>query len=306
MQTQGPTTSTSRRPRRRLATFTIAGVAALSLGLGACSAQDGAGTSAPSATSSAATERTAFEVVRASAQQGQEAGSARFALSTTTTATGEATGGQEQTFDVSGEGSFDAEDGAVQMSLTLPAMTGAAGSTVELRLVDEVAYLSGAPLTGEGQWVRLPLDALGGAGLDTGAVDPSAQLQQLRAVADDVTEVPGVEVRGVQTRGYSGTIDPQAAFEALPPEQQTEEARQALTESGLTAIPFTLYVDEQDRPARIVQEVDVQGVSSSVTMDFWDWGSDVEVEAPEAGSVVDAPGFPGAGAEAPAGAPAGA
>ncbi|WP_432497539.1 LolA-like protein [Kineococcus auxinigenes] len=268
-----PTRTT--RPRR-LALLATSGAAALALGLGACGG--GEESAAP-----ATTQLSAYEVVQASAEQSSTAGSAKFAF------TVDATAPDGETVTVSGEGAFDAADHAVRTTVTLPNATGADGGQVELRVVDDVAYVSGAPLTGQGQWVRLPLDAVGAAGLDTTAVDPAHQLEQLRAVADDVQEVPAVNVRGVQARGFSGTIDPQEALQQLPAEQRSAEAEQAAAEVG--AIPFTLYVDEQNRPVRLVVQVTDpdDSAAAEVSMDYYDWGSEVDVDAPDPAAVTELP-----------------
>ncbi|MEZ0163494.1 DUF6612 family protein [Kineococcus sp. LSe6-4] len=282
MTTHSTTRPTSRR-RRRIGALAAGGAVVLALGLGACGGGDdsASGTSSQgTSTSSPATQLTAFEAVKASAQNSKEAGSAKFAL--TMTGTGEAA----SMGDVSAEGSFDSTASAVEMTMTLPQQAG--GSKVTMRVVDGSAYLSGAPLTAEGQWVQVPLDQMGATGLDTAQMDPSKQLEQLDAVADDVRELPAQDVRGVQARGYSGTIDPAKALEQLPAEQRTEEAEQAAAQVG--PIPFTLYVDDQDRPVRLTQEVTVEGSTLNVQMDFFDWGTDVDVAAPDPASVTQMPG----------------
>lgn len=284
VQTSERTTTVSRtRRRRRLVTFAVGGAAALTLGLGACSG--GAADTAAPAASSAATQLSAYEVVKASAEQSQEAGSAKFSLASTGSVEGTA-------LELSGEGAFDAASGAFEMTMTLPAEAG--GTTVALRVVDGVLYLSGAPLTAEGQWMQMPLDGM--PGLDTTAMDPSAALQQLQAVADDVTEVPGVTVRGVETTGYTGTIDPAKAAESLPEAERPDPAEL----EAVGPIPFTLYVDAENRPARVV----VEQSGLTVTMDYYDWGTDVDVAAPDPATVTAAPGMAGmpdaAAAESPA------
>ena len=282
MHTTDSTTRTARQGRRRrLAVLAGSGTAALALALGACSGGgDDAGSRAAVATSSPATELTAFQVVQASADRSRDAGTAKFSFTVDADAAGEGA------LNLSGDGAFDAATGAVSVTVALPAQAGTSGP-VELRLVDGTAYLSGAPLTGPGQWLRMPLEAAGAAGLDTSAVDPARQIEQLRAVADDVREVPGVTVRGVETRGYRGTIDPAEALEQLPPEQRTPEAEQAAAEVG--SVPFTLYVDEEDRPARVVVDVAAEGSTAKLSMDYYDWGSDVDVQAPDPATVSELP-----------------
>lgn len=281
------------RRRRRIGVLAASGAAVLALGLGACSSggNDDAASTSSSATSSPATEMTAFQVVQASAKTSQEAGSAKFSFSMGGTAEGQA-------LNVTGDGAFDSATGAFEMTMALPAEAG--GTTVTMRLVDGVAYLSGAPMTAEGQWIQMPLDAMGATGLDTTAMDPAKQLEQLQAVADDVQEVEPQTIRGVEAKGYAGTIDAVKALELAPAEQQTPEARQAAEQIG--TIPFTLYVDEENRPVRITQSLDVQGSAVDVSMDFYDWGSDVTVAAPDPATVTDMSAMTGAVEEAPAGA----
>lgn len=267
--TTEPTTRRGRR--RRLVTLAVGGAAALTLGLGACAS--GGDAAAPAASSSSAgTQLTAFEMVKASSEQSKEAGSAKFSISTAGTAEG-------MSLAVNGEGAFDAATGAFEMTMTMPAEAG--GTTLTLRMVDGVMYLSGAPLTAEGQWMKTDVGEL--PGMDTQAMNPSAALEQLQAVADDVTEVPGVTVRGVETTGFSGTIDPAKAVEQLPEADRPDAAEL----QGVDAIPFTLYVDGDNRPARVV--IEHQGMS--VTMDYYDWGSDVAVTAPDPATVTEMPGM---------------
>ncbi|MCI2237727.1 hypothetical protein MO973_16060 [Paenibacillus sp. TRM 82003] len=280
MHTTDSTTRTARQGRRRrLAVLAGSGATALALGLSACGGQD-----EPASTGAVSTQLSAYEVVQASAERSSTAGSAKFAF------TVDAAGGGESAT-VSGEGAFDAAEQEVRLDVSLPAAaTGAAGGggEVEVRLVEDTAYVSGAPLTGQGQWVRLPLDAAATAGVDTSTLDPSHQLEQLKAVADDVREVPATDVRGVQARGYAGSIDMVKALEQLPAEQRTAEAEQAAAEVG--SVPFTLYVDEENRPVRLVVDaVGPEGATATVSMDYYDWGSDVDVTAPDPASVVELP-----------------
>jgi hypothetical protein len=297
VQTTTRNRTTKSWSRGRLASFSVAGAAVLALGLGACSGggdDSAAEASASSSVTSPATQLSAFQVVQASSQQSQAAGSAKFSLDVSGTANGQA-------MSLTGDGAFDAATKGFEMKLTLPQEAG--GTTVTVRLVDGTAYLSGAPLTAEGQWVTVPAQLLSQQGLDTSTMDPSKQLEQLKAAASDVREVPATTVRGVQAKGYAGTIDVQKAYDLLPAEQRTAEAQQALTESGVTTIPFTLYVDEENRPVRMVEEVTAQGSTVKVSMDFYDWGSDVSVAAPDPASVKELPGTgapAGSGTAAPA------
>jgi hypothetical protein len=270
--------NTSTRRRRRISTLAVSGAAVLALGLGACGGGDDSASKPTTATSSPATELTAMQVVKASSVQSKEAGSGKFSFTMDGTASGQA-------LNFSGDGAFDIAKNAFEMTMSLPAEAG--GSKLTFRMVDGVAYLSGAPLTAEGQWMKMPLDQLGATGLDTSSMDPAKSLEQLEGVADGVEEVAPISVRGVQAKGYAGTIDAAKALELAPAEQQTDEAKAAAAQ--LDSIPFTLYVDDQNRPVRMTEQITVEGSTLNVSMDYYDWGSSVDVAAPDPASVTQAP-----------------
>lgn len=270
--------NTSTRRRRRISTLAVSGAAVLALGLGACGGGDDSASKPTTATSSPATELTAMQVVKASSVQSKEAGSGKFSFTMDGTASGQA-------LNFSGDGAFDIAKNAFEMTMSLPAEAG--GSKLTFRMVDGVAYLSGAPLTAEGQWMKMPLDQLGATGLDTSSMDPAKSLEQLEGVADGVEEVAPISVRGVQAKGYAGTIDAAKALELAPAEQQTDEAKAAAAQLG--SIPFTLYVDDQNRPVRMTEQITVEGSTLNVSMDYYDWGSSVDVAAPDPASVTQAP-----------------
>jgi hypothetical protein len=270
--------NTSTRRRRRISTLAVSGAAVLALGLGACGGGDDSASKPTTATSSPATELTAMQVVKASSVQSKEAGSGKFSFTMDGTASGQA-------LNFSGDGAFDIAKNAFEMTMSLPAEAG--GSKLTFRMVDGVAYLSGAPLTAEGQWMKMPLDQLGATGLDTSSMDPAKSLEQLEGVADGVEEVAPISVRGVQAKGYAGTIDAAKALELAPAEQQSDEAKAAAAQLG--SIPFTLYVDDQNRPVRMTEQITVEGSTLNVSMDYYDWGSSVDVAAPDPASVTEAP-----------------
>ncbi|MFD0481349.1 hypothetical protein ACFQ46_01980 [Kineococcus sp. GCM10028916] len=270
--------NTSTRRRRRISTLAVSGAAVLALGLGACGGGDDSASKPTTATSSPATELTAMQVVKASSVQSKEAGSGKFSFTMDGTASGQA-------LNFSGDGAFDIAKNAFEMTMSLPAEAG--GTKLTFRMVDGVAYLSGAPLTAEGQWMKMPLDQLGATGLDTSSMDPAKSLEQLEGVADGVEEVAPISVRGVQAKGYAGTIDAAKALELAPAEQQTDEAKAAAAQLG--SIPFTLYVDDQNRPVRMTEQITVEGSTLNVSMDYYDWGSSVDVAAPDPASVTQAP-----------------
>jgi hypothetical protein len=283
MTTATSTATTRRRRSARLTLLGVSGATALALTLAGCGGDDttpAAASSASATPTATSTASAGYQVVLASAQQSAAANSAKFSLTVAGTTAGQA-------LNVTADGAFDAKAQAVQMKLTLPAAAG--GSAVSLRLVGGHAYLSGAPLTADGSWAEVPLSTLAQSGFTTSTTDPAALLQQLQGASNDVTEVPATTVRGVQVKGYQGSIDLAKALAQLPAGAAKEQAQAAATQSGITQIPFTLYVDAQNRPARLTEQVTANGSTTSISMDFYDWGSAVDVTAPDAASLTSTP-----------------
>ena len=207
----------------------------------------------------------------------REAGSGTFDVSSETSA-----GGQVVT--ATGQGSFDDATGALQMQLTSPELPGQGEVTLELRQVDGAAYVSGLPGRPD-QWVEVPLEELGAAGGPLGGADPSQQLTLLEQVGDDVEQVGQEQVAGVETTRYTGVVDLEAAAEQAQQEGADAEQLQQYEQLGLSTVPFDLFVGPDGLPVRLVTTVETstqgQQVSSTSTVDFADWGADVQVEAPE-------------------------
>ncbi len=87
--------------------------------------------------------------------------------------------------------------------------------------------------------MKMPLDQMGATGLDTAQMDPTKQLEQLEGVAEDVKELPAQDIRGVQAKGYSGTIDATKAIEQLPPSSRRRRPRRPPPSSGRSPSPCT-------------------------------------------------------------------
>lgn len=233
----------------------------------------------PSATSGGATSE-ASQAVGDALAAAREAGSAAFDFSSATDAAG-------RSVVATGQGSFDTAAGALQMQLSSQ-LPGQGEVALELRQVDGSAYVSGVPGQPAEQWVELSLEELGAAGGPLGGADPSQQLTLLEQ-AGEVEEVGPEQVDGVETTHYRGEVDLEAAAEQAQQEgADVEQLRQQYQQLGLSTVPFDLYVGPDGLPVRTASTVETsaggQQVSSTSTVDFADWGADVQVEAP-AGAV---------------------
>lgn len=277
-------------PRRTHRVLAAVGAGALALTLAACGSSD-AGTTAggtvspsTSASESAAPSLAPYEVVAASAEASIAAGTAKVALVVDTTAAG-------QSFTVTGDGVTDSSAGAAQMTTNV-AIPGSEPLSIETIVVDGVVYVGGLPEQPAGEWLKVPADQAAAFGVDASASDPSAALAQMKAVNEDVTEVGTEELRGVTVTHYRGTLDVARTLEAMPA-AQAESIRPVFESSGLTSIPFDLWLDGEGRPAKLTQVLDLtvegQVVKTATTLELFDWGSAAPITAPDPASVVDAP-----------------
>jgi hypothetical protein len=205
-----------------------------------------------------------------------------------------------QSVEMSGTGAFDAERQRGQMSLS----TSAAGQDIDLQMVYALPFIyirypaglvPGIP--GGKEWVKLDLESLGRqAGFDldqlmqTGQADPSQGLRYLRGVTE-LEQVGEEEVRGVATTHYRGTIDLRRLADEDPALRKTVE--QLIDQTGVTRVPVEVWIDGENFVRRLRQSYEDAWAASGVTMDmtttteFYDFGTEVNVEEPPDEDVAD-------------------
>lgn len=222
------------------------------------------------------------ELVAHSSDVAKEAGSARIALDSVTKVAG-------QTQKIHGEGLVDTAQQASQLRVQLPGS--ASGATIEALVVDGKSYVRGVPGAPAGKWVLIPTPPPGSAQA-MGSSDPTEMLSMLRRVSDDVRVNGSQQVRGVKTTRYTGTLDLNKAV-AQQRGQQAEQSQKALQALGIREVPFDVFLDEQGRPARfrLALSFTVSGkqVRNTTSVDFFDWGTDVDLSAPDPADVTKAP-----------------
>ncbi|HXV58258.1 MAG TPA: hypothetical protein VD704_10360 [Gaiellaceae bacterium] len=224
-----------------------------------------------------------------------EIGSARVA--TEVTLTGLAEG--DQTF--SGEGVFDFERNVGEMTLDVGGAPETGIGSTQLVFQDFVVYY-GLPegiLPAGKRWLRLDLQSVADAsGIDFGSLiqgtqaDPSQLLLWLAALGPEAEELGEEDVQGVPTTRYRATVDLRR-LESQAPEGAGEEWRayvQSLaTRLGTTEVPVEISVDGDGYVRRLRQELPLAGtageLSTIVTTDLFDFGVEVDVQAPPAGEV---------------------
>jgi predicted small secreted protein len=241
----------------------------------------------------------ALERIADAAQNTIDEGTARFTIEIETAGTAGQDGTQPVT--VEGEEDFDAE---------LRRMT-FEGPQGELDMIVEgtTMYIE-LPATEDEQWLRLELEELvqGEAGFGgPGGVpsqNPRDNLEILSAAARDAQEAGEEDVDGETTTRYDLVIDLDQAADTAEPD--TEEALERMrAQTGVQTFDMSVWVDEDDRIRRISYtldlgqaqveetteegevEADPQG-EITVTVDYFDFGGDVNIEVPDDDQVIDA------------------
>jgi hypothetical protein len=293
--------------KRRVGMAGIAGsvvlVAALVAG---CSGQSSGSSSTPApvtvqpaagSSGSQAVGSSGSKVVLASVRTTAAATSARVAL---TVSAGAAAG---SSFSLTADGVTDFATGNSQFTAQLG---GEAASLLqgplEERVVDGTVYVQ-LPASilgllggsGGSKWFSFSSSGLGGAASPVpglGEADPSQFLAYLETVSDNVKNVGSESIRGVETTHYHATLDLGKAIDkAQVPQSLRDSLQQVLAQSGAQApvIPVDVFVDAGGRLRRVSMTLS----AATVTLDLYDFGVPVNVQAPPADQIVQ---FPSLGA----------
>ena len=231
------------------------------------------------------------DVVAAAAAKTSDAGSSRVAFEVTATPFG-------RDVTVSGQGTFDYE--AARGRIELDAASLLAGSRLEVRIVDSrifvrvPAALAWTP--GAKPWVAVGDGSLDAYGLGGLRQDPGQLLSLLRASSTKVAETGTAVVRGTETTRYVAQVELTRALQANADAlgltaSEREALRRAADElrgrSARQTLPVVVFVDGEG----LVRRLTLRDADGSVSVDFWDFGADVDVEAPPARDVSDLSGL---------------
>jgi hypothetical protein len=223
--------------------------------------------------------------------------------------------------ELTGEGAYDLDNGATRLTMDLGALAAQApgggelpdgfGGGFETITVGTTVYMGGelfGAIPGlDAEWVKVDLSDAAGLedlGLDSltqGQGDPTATLEQLRSLGS-IEEVGTEDVRGVATTHYAGEIRLGDTFDELDEAQRNAVA--GLYGGDLEAvadltIPIEVWVDDEGFVRRISQQIDfgqmaplledqgsddvgdLDGASLTTTVEYYDIGDDITVEAPQ-------------------------
>lgn len=197
-------------------------------------------------------------------------------------------------FSLDGGIDFKSNSTSLKTSLGDLGIPGLDAAEVEVRLVGETVYIRvgdlvggiGSALLGGKEWISMDLSALGGESL--AGANPANLLATLRGIAD-VKEVGADTVRGKQATHYTGSIDLSKAIAAAPNADQ--RAMGSALENLSKDFPVDVWVDDQGRTVKLSSTGGDSESKFSFSLEFFDFGADLNIAAPPAGDVGSLGGF---------------
>ncbi|MGW7281580.1 hypothetical protein ACWGIV_25420 [Streptomyces sp. NPDC054844] len=197
----------------------------------------------------------------------------------------------QESITTDGKGALDFQEGDSVMTVT------AQGKSIEQRVVDQVLYqkVPGQKAPGGKTWMKIDLKKAAQAlGVNAGQIgDPAQSAAYAKAITDqDVTKVGQEKIDGVDTTHYKVSVD----VAELPGGDQLRQ------QVGPT-LPMQVWLDGDGRLRRQQLDMSVKGAPSAgakaensaapheikmtMVMNYSDFGTEVEAQAPPAGQVAD-------------------
>lgn len=213
------------------------------------------------------------------------------------------TGSQADT-SFAGDGEFDFKNQRGRLNLDLSSLGVQGGEASEIRFSGDVVFMKLAlpiPQLKERPWLKIDIASLGqqsGINLDSlrqfQSNDPTAALNYLRGVTDDVTEVGREQVRGDATTRYKATLDLDKAARSVPSGVK-DDIRQIIRQLGTSRIPTEAWLDEQGRLRRLRYSIDLSTLEGSpanagtltASFELYEFGVAVDVPDPASNEVTD-------------------
>ena len=250
----------------------------------------------------------AEEIVAGSPEATAAAGTAHFAMRM-------AAKGGPQKFEISAQGGIDYAKQRMSMVMKMPAMPGMPGlpkgadTTMEMVSDGTVFYMklpNAKQLGLKTPWMKMDVSSLAGApgGLGQFNNDPTNNMQMLRGVTEDVSEVGAEDIRGVPTTHYKATVDLKKALK-LSPKASQKSMKVAFGKLGITELPTDIWIDKEGRVARQSFRMDMSKMEGGgapgtptamdISIDLFDFGKAIDFKIPPKDQVTDMTGkLPGA------------
>lgn len=173
-----------------------------------------------------------------------------------------------------GEGDFAFEDGKASGDMTIKA----GGQEMKMLFVDGKYYMQGGGIAPAGKWAKIDKSTpMIGQMLDQmGNMTPDKQIELMGRATRKFEHTGSDKIDGIDVEEYQLTLDTKAVL--------TEMGMGNVPATGMPKqISYTMYVDHEDLARRM--EMDLQG--QAFTINWSDYGKDVDIEAPPAGDIVD-------------------
>jgi hypothetical protein len=252
---------------------------------------------------------TAEAAIVSAARQTSERATGRFELTVEASGLAALAGTGSDTLTLTTTGAYDADQGLFSASIDTSQVLGwlgdggvldGVGPTIDAVVAGNDVYLDVSPLASllGAEWVKVGLPDLAGEGGLPSVVDPGGVLDALEGAGADMDEAGRETVRGVETTRYTGSIDLQDAYDAIPADERDslEQALGGLLDSvTLPDLPTDVWVDDEGLVRRVEISVDsgalgIDGLETvgavSVSVEFFDIGEDVNIEVPGDDEVV--------------------
>jgi hypothetical protein len=253
------------------------------------------------------------KVLLASARATTAAKSARLSMKMS------ANGSGADGFAITADGVADFTSGDAALTMQVGGSRQFGG--IEARLVDGEAYMkmpaSLGSMFGGAQWMKLPVGAPVGVLPGFDQSDPSKFLAYLETVSNGVKKIGSEPIRGVDTTHYEATFDLGKAIDnADVPASLRDELGKLFHKNGASSkIPADVWVDDGGLVRRIQMTLDLGRLTGekpegdapmvmTMSIDLYDFGIPVHVQAPPPGDVQDFPNFGPSGSSGTFGAPA--
>jgi hypothetical protein len=237
-------------------------------------------------------------IVQASADKTADAGGTKVTM------TGSISGSSSDTSELSAEGEFDGEQGRMTLTVTDDGRT----EKTDLAFDGTVYYVRLPPAGSAGlpegkEWLRVDVAEFSPGGPDEdlstflqfAQTNPANALGFLRGASDDMEEVGTEDVDGAETTHYRGTADLEVVADEAGDLGPVYE--QLLETSEFTEIPIDVWIDDDGRVRRLVYELPVPeargGGTATITLEFADFGADVDVTPPSEDESFDLGTFTG-------------
>lgn len=208
------------------------------------------------------------------AQNMQDAGGARMAMEMSLSNMGEDV---EATME--GEVDFASGDARVNMQIAAPSSPGFL--EYKMLVVDQVMYFQppGMEET-SGKWLKLEVGAM--PGMSSMGMDPQSYVDFLQGASEELGTIGEEVVRGVPTTHYRVEIDLDTLFETFmgTSDMSGPDLEKIRSELGDT-LPVEVWIDGQGLLRRETVELAIgEGDPMQLSLEVFDYGIDVEVEAP--------------------------